>query len=168
MALKGLCRFVRYCMIGVIGIGVKVGILTALIECAHLNYMAATVIAVEIAILHSFFWHLVWTWRDRSPGIALYAIGPRLLRFHVANGAVGFTSNLVLMRFLVEILGFHYLPSSVAATAFAGLTNFLLSEFFVFAPIQDRALKRAAKQLNADALKRLKTATRCSVPSSPA
>jgi putative flippase GtrA len=151
MALKGLYRFVRYCMIGVIGIGVKVGILTALIECAHLNYMAATVIAVEMAILHSFFWHLVWTWRDRSPGISFCAIGSRLLRFHAANGAVGFTSNLILMRFLVETLGLHYLPSNVAATAVAGLANFLLSEFFVFAPIQDRVSLRNAKQLNADA-----------------
>jgi putative flippase GtrA len=135
MALKTLHRFVRYCTVGVVGLAVKVGVLAALIELARLGYMTATAIAVEIAILHSFMWHLFWTWRDRSTGASCTAILLRLVRFHMANGAVGFASNLILMRFFVETLQLHYLLSNLAATGIAGLTNFLLSEFFVFVSI---------------------------------
>jgi putative flippase GtrA len=142
MALKTLHRFIRYCTVGVVGVGVKIGVLAALIELARLDYMTATGIAVEIAILHSFLWHLFWTWRDRSFGSSCSTILSRLVRFHIANGAVGFAANLILMRFLVETLGLHYLPSNLAATGIAGLTNFLLSEFFVFVSIPQSVLVR--------------------------
>ena len=30
------------------------------------NYLMATLVAVEAAILSNFVWHYRWTWRDRS------------------------------------------------------------------------------------------------------
>ena len=58
----------------------------------------------------------------------------RLLRFHLANGAVGMTTNLALMRLLVDGLGLHYLAANLVATSVAGVTNFLLAGRFVFKP----------------------------------
>jgi len=147
MALKHFHRFPRYCTVGVIGVCGKIAVLSALIEVGRVGYLPATAIAVETAIIHSFLWHLFWTWRDRSTGISIPAILSRLVRFHLANGAVGFISNLVLMRILVENLGLHYLPSNVAATCVAGLANFLLSEFFVFVSIPPGLSLRAAEDL---------------------
>lgn len=141
MARKLLHRLAHFCIVGLFGIVVKICILAAFVELAGLSYLAATVVAVEIAILHSFWWHHFWTWRDRSCGKSFSTILSRLARFHIANGAVGFVSNLVLMKILVENLGLHYIPSSLAATCIAGLMNFILSEYFVFVSTPALSLK---------------------------
>ena len=133
MAMKSSHRFVCYCIIGVASVAIKMCVLSVFIEIAHLSCLVATAIAVETAILHSFWWHLFWTWRERSTGISCSRILSRLARFHIANGAVGFVSNLILMKILVENLGLHYIPSNLAATCIAGLTNYVLADFFVFA-----------------------------------
>jgi putative flippase GtrA len=126
-------RFLRYNMVGLMGIGVKFSILAALVEWVHLGYLMATVIALETTILHNFSWHLCWTWGDRSAHIPFSGILVRLLRFQTANGAVGFAANLIVMRALVDGLGIHYFIANMVATVVAGLASFLLSEFFVFA-----------------------------------
>ena len=126
-------RFLRYNLVGGLGLCVKFGALIALSEIAHLNYLWATALAVEAAVLHNFTWHIRWTYRDRSAGLSLREVLVRLLRFHLANGAVGMLVNLLVMRLLVERAGLHYLPSNAVATVIAGTVNFLLSEFFVFA-----------------------------------
>ena len=129
---RGAIRFLRYNLVGALGLCVKFGVLIALSEIAHLNYLWATALAVEAAVLHNFTWHIRWTWRDRSAGLPLREVLLRLLRFHLANGAVGMLVNLVMMRLLVEKAGMHYLLSNAVATVTAGTANFLLSEFFVF------------------------------------
>ncbi len=135
---RGAIRFLRYNLVGALGLCVKFGVLIALSEIAHLNYLWATALAVEAAVLHNFTWHLRWTWRDRSAGLSPREVLLRLLRFHLANGAVGMVVNLLLMRLLVGKAGLHYLPSNAVATVTAGTVNFLLSEFFVFAAPRTR------------------------------
>lgn len=127
-------RFLRYNLVGVFGLGVKLSILAALVEFAGLGHLAATAVAVEGALLHNFTWHIRYTWRDRSACLSVRGILMRLLRFHLANGAVGMTTNLVVMRFLVDGLGLHYLPANLLATSMAGIVNFLIAGFFVFRP----------------------------------
>ncbi len=145
MALKGLHRFIRYYLVGLMGLGMKFSVLAALIEFARLGYMIATAIAVEATVLHNFVWHLFWTWRERSDGISYYSILIRLVRFHIATGAVALASNLILMRLLVDRLGVHYFPSNLIATCAAGLSNFFLSEFFVFATHSREACRNTAE-----------------------
>jgi len=129
---RGVIRFLRYNLIGALGLCVKFGVLISLSEIAHLNYLWATALAVEAAVLHNFTWHIRWTWRDRSAGLSLREVLKRLLRYHLANGAVGMVVNLSMMRLLVGKAELHYLPSIFIATATAGMVNFLLAEFFVF------------------------------------
>lgn len=129
-------RFLRYNLVGVLGLGVKFSLLASLVELAGMGHLAATAIAVEAAVLHNFTWHLRFTWRDRSVGLSSRAVLARLLRFHLANGAVGMTTNLVLMRLLVDGLGLHYLPANLLATSTAGLFNFLLAGSCVFVPVR--------------------------------
>jgi putative flippase GtrA len=127
-------RFLRYNLVGLLGLAVKFSLLIALTEVARLHYVWATALAVEAAVLHGFTWHIRWTWRDRSVGLPARGILERLLRFHLANGAVAMIGNLLVMRLLVGGIGLHYVPANLCATAVAGAANFFLSEFFVFAP----------------------------------
>jgi len=123
-------RWLRFNAVGFAGIFVQLAALAALKQFAGLATMAATAIAVELAVLHNFYWHERWTWRTRgTPGL-----GGRLLRFHLANGALSLGSNLVWMRLLSGTLGMHYLPANAISIAVTALLNFAASERFVFRP----------------------------------
>ena len=51
---------------GLIGFALQLGVLALLLRLG-LHYLAATALAVELAVLHNFAWHERWTWRDRPP-----------------------------------------------------------------------------------------------------
>ncbi len=54
--------------------------------------VAASLLAVEAAVLHNFPLHRAWTWRDRpvpSFGVELR----RLARFHLSNGGTSFLGH---------------------------------------------------------------------------
>ena len=140
-------RFLRYNLVGLLGLGVKFSVLTALVELCGLGHLLASAIAVEATVLHNFTWHLRYTWRDRCEALPARGVLARLLRFHLANGVVGMTTNLVLMRLLVDDLGLHYLAANAVATATSGVVNFLLSELVVFVAPARQAQRRPVESL---------------------
>ena len=124
-------RWLKFNLVGAIGIGVQLAALAALVSGLHLHYLAATAIAVEAAVLHNFVWHERYTWKERSLGGRGAAFG-RLLRFHLGNGLVSILGNLALMRALVGTLHMPYLAANVLTIGACSLLNFALSEWFVF------------------------------------
>lgn len=123
-------RWLKFNAVGLIGIGVQLGALALFTKVLGWNYLAATVLAVETAVLHNFGWHEVWTWRDRrGDGSSLAA---RLLRFHLGNGLVSIVSNVVLMRLLAGSLGWPVMVSNLVSIILTSVMNFLVSEFWVF------------------------------------
>ncbi len=44
---------------------VPAGVFAALTLLLGPHYLVATALAVEMAVLHNFFWHRRWTWADR-------------------------------------------------------------------------------------------------------
>ncbi|MFN0103535.1 MAG: GtrA family protein [Bryobacteraceae bacterium] len=129
-------RWLRFNAVGLAGIVVQLAALAAL-KYAGAPTLAATALAVEMAVLHNFFWHERWTWGTHgTPGL-----GQRLLRFHLANGLVSILSNLLWMRILTSAAGMHYLPANALSIAITALLNFALSERFVFRPIPPTLLR---------------------------
>lgn len=125
-------RFVRFNAVGAAGIGVQLATLALLKTGLGLHYLWATALAVEAAVLNNYFWHVKWTWRDRSEGSTLAAHLSRMFQFHLGNGAVSLVVNLVLMRWLAGSLGMHYLAANILAIAAGGIANFLISDRLVF------------------------------------
>ena len=60
-----LLRFLRFNVVSAIGIGVQLGAAAVLVGAVGLNYLVGSALAIELAVLHNFFWHERWTWRDR-------------------------------------------------------------------------------------------------------
>ena len=121
-------RWLRFNAVGLAGILVQLAALAALKQIAGLSTLAATALAVELAVLHNFYWHERWTWGTHgTPGQS-----GRLLRFHLANGLVSLVSNLLWMRLLTGPVEMHYLPANLISIAVTALLNFALSERFVF------------------------------------
>jgi dolichol-phosphate mannosyltransferase len=128
--VKTRWRFLRFNLVGALGIAVQLLVLE-LLRRAGVHYLVATVLAVEAAILHNFVWHERYTWRDRRD-VSRWESCARLLRFHLANGAVSLLGNALLMRWLVGELLLPVLPANLLAIAACGVLNFLLGDRLVF------------------------------------
>ena len=126
-----ILRWIKFNAVGGIGIVVQLAALAILRSWLKLDYLLATGLAVEIAVIHNFLWHERFTWADRPATRPVQSL-VRLAKFNASNGAVSIVGNLVMMRLLVGELKFNYVPSNVFAIALCSLVNFLLSDRFVF------------------------------------
>jgi len=128
---RAIRRWLKFNIIGGIGIGVQLAALAIFRSLLHLDYLLATVLAVESAVLHNFVWHERFTWADR-PALRLTGSLIRLARFNASNGLTSILGNLLLMRWLVGGMQMNYFAANVIAIAACSLVNFLLSDCFVF------------------------------------
>src|SRR5579871_1722448 len=117
-------RWLRFNAIGIVGAVVQLAVLTLLVKLG-VNYLVATAIAVETAVLHNYLWHRRWTWRGRAASGALW-------RFHLANGVVSIVSNVVLMRVFTGSLGWRPTLANLVAITLTSFVNFALSDRWVF------------------------------------
>ncbi len=129
--LGGFVRWLKFNFVGGIGIFVQLAALTLLRSVAHLDYLLATALAVETAVIHNYLWHERFTWRDRPSAHATESL-KRFIKFNATNGAVSIVGNLLIMRALVGGLGVNYVPANLVAVAVCSLVNFLLSDRLVF------------------------------------
>ena len=140
-AWRSSVRWMKFNLVGAVGIGVQLAALWAL-TALGVQYILATALAVEAAVLHNFLWHERFTWVDRlikqqmpAPAGASWATRAsaiRLLRFNLTTGAVSIGGNLLLMRLLVG--GVHMRPMLANLISIGGcsLVNFLVSDRWVF------------------------------------
>jgi len=96
-----------------------------------MDYLLATGLAVEIAVIHNFLWHERFTWADRPAAHRTQSLF-RFAKFNATNGAVSILGNLVLMRLLFGKLKFNYIASNCVAIVACSLLNFLLGDRVVF------------------------------------
>lgn len=124
---QGLVRWLKFNLVGAAGIAVQL-IALWILTSVGAGYLLATALAVEVAVLHNFFWHERFTWKDRRASESL----GRLYRFNLTTGVVSISGNLVLMRLLVG--GAHLRPilANVISIAVCSLANFLVSDRWVF------------------------------------
>ncbi|MGC2258886.1 MAG: GtrA family protein [Candidatus Sulfotelmatobacter sp.] len=124
-------RWLRFNLVGGIGIAVQLVLLLLLKSILHFNYLAATALAVEATVIHNFLWHERYTWADRLQPSWRNSL-PRLLRFNLTNGAVSIAGNLGLMKCMVDIGHMNYLVANAIAIALCSLVNFVVSNEYVF------------------------------------
>ncbi len=131
-----MVRWCKFNFVGGIGVVVQFGALLLLKSVLHLNYLAATAIAVEFAVVHNFVWHERFTWVERTKRDRVRAWWPRslprLLRFNLTNGAVSIVGNLAVMKVMVGLGQMNYLLANAIAITLCSLVNFVVSETWVF------------------------------------
>ena len=133
-----ILRWLRFNLVGGLGIGVQIALLFLLKSVFGLNYLAATGVAVEVAVVHNFLWHERYTWVDRVRPSWRKSL-PRLLRFNLTNGAVSIGGNLALMKIMVGVGHVNYLAANAVAIVVCSVFNFLLSDAYVFE--RDRGMR---------------------------
>ena len=151
-------RWIKFNMVGAMGMAMQLGALWLLNRTAPGHYLAWTATAVELAILHNFMWHRRYTWNDRPHVVA----GQALVMFHAANGLVSLAGNVFLMRVFVGVLHWPVLIGNVAAVAGCSLVNFWVGDTVVFRSTKNVTLEvRSRTWLNKEAQVLLDTHRYC-------
>src|SRR5262245_62083561 len=114
-----MTRFLRFNVVSALGVAVQVASLWVAMRVAHVGDLAATALAVSVAVVHNFVWHWCWTWADRALPIA--DSPSTFVRFIAANGAVSIVGNLLLMAVLVHGAHMPALAANLAAIGTCGL-----------------------------------------------
>src|ERR1035438_1085309 len=97
-------RWLKFNLVGGMGIAVQLLMLVVLKTGLHLNYLMATALAVETAVVHNFLWHERFTWADRDG-----AGFTRFLKFNLTTGFFSIAGSLVLMKLLAGLGHMNYL-----------------------------------------------------------
>ncbi len=126
-----LRRWATFNVVGIMGVGVQIMTLVMLRGWFHMDYLLATALAVEAAILHNFVWHERWTWVDRTTSHDSTRLA-RLLRFNLTIGVLSIGENLLFMELLVGRLEVHYLVATLITIASCSVLNFVASDRLVF------------------------------------
>ena len=124
-----MMRWVKFNAVGAVGMMVQLGALAVLNRWMAGRYLMATAVAIEITLLHNFFWHVRYTWRDRADSAGMGS----LVRFHLSNGLVSMVGNLALMPLLVGWMGMRVLAANGVAVLACSVVNFWLGNGWVFA-----------------------------------
>ena len=123
-----LIRWLKFNAVGAIGICVQLVVLALLRSVLGWNYLLSTAFAVEVTIIHNFFWHERLTWADRFTDSRL----GRFAAFNLSNGAISLLGNLGIMKLLAGVFGLNYFVANVIAIATCSLLNFAVGDQFVF------------------------------------
>lgn len=127
----GIVRWCKFNLVGGIGIGVQFVALFLLKSVLHFDYLLATAIAVEAAVVHNFVWHEQFTWADRVDS-SWRPSWNRFARFNLTTGLVSILGNLALMKVMVGFGNMNYLVANGVAIALCSVANFLVSDTWVF------------------------------------
>ena len=93
-----MLHWIKFNVVGVVGFALQSAALFVLTHIAYpISYLAATTVAVELAVLNNFVWHQRWTWSDR-PSTTKKETMRRLAKFNFTTGLVSIVGNLVLLN----------------------------------------------------------------------
>ncbi len=121
-------RWLKFNAVGGIGIGVQLLVLTTLKIGLHLDYLLATALAVEAAVVHNFLWHERFTWAGRATGAGF----TRFLKFNLTTGLFSIAGNILLMKLLAGALALQFLVANGIAITIFSIVNFAITDRFVF------------------------------------
>ncbi|MDQ1639999.1 MAG: hypothetical protein QOF62_3338 [Pyrinomonadaceae bacterium] len=127
-----MAHWIKFNVVGVLGFVLQLGALFVLTHRSHpISYLTATALAVELAILNNFFWHQLWTWRDR-PSLSVNETLRRLAKFNITTGLVSIAGNLVFMSILVGRFGLAIVLANLISVLACSLLNFILADRLAF------------------------------------
>jgi len=121
-------RWLKFNLVGGIGVGVQLLVLGTLRTGFQVDYLVATALAVEAAVVNNFFWHERFTWADRTAKSRLM----RFIKFNLTTGLVSILGNVALMKMFAGIFHMQYLVANLTTIAACSLVNFAVSDRFVF------------------------------------
>lgn len=127
-------RFVLYCLVGVLGLTVHLGVLWLLFRRLGYSFETALTVAITVALLANYFINNIFTYRERRLrgfkvilGLFIYAIAC----------SIGNLSNYALSKLLLE-RGVWWPLAGISGLAIGSVWNFAVSSVFTWRPSSRR------------------------------
>ncbi len=127
---KRLVRFIKFGLIGSTGIVVNTSALWVFHALFNIPVFFASPLAIALAIFNNFTWNDRFTWKENR-GKRKFTYGHRLWKYYV-SASLGAFINYVTLIVLSTFLGLNYLISNLIGILFGMISNFILSELWVF------------------------------------
>jgi putative flippase GtrA len=121
-------RWLKFNAVGAGGIAVQLATLALLKSALQLDYLTATALAVEAAVVHNYLWHKRFTWVDRTSG----GSWARFAKFNLTTGLFSIAGNMLLMKLMVGGARLNYFVANILAIATCSIVNFVVADRFVF------------------------------------
>jgi putative flippase GtrA len=122
-----IARFLKFSTAGALGFLIQIAAVSLFMTLGW-HYLAATAIAVELAIVTNFAWHRAITWADRAEGNALR----QFVRFNALTAVTSIAGSLLVTGLLVESAGVSPVVANIICVAGLGLVNFIGADTLVF------------------------------------
>lgn len=131
MKRKGeLLRFGKFCLVGLSGVLVNIGLLWLLTEIIGLFYLISAAISIETSVISNFILNDFFTFPDRRSPTAKSFLN-RLLKYNLLTLA-GLGVNICILWLLTEFLGIYYLIAELFGIAAATLWNYLSNTWWTW------------------------------------
>lgn len=118
-------KFLRYAVVGAIGTGIYLFILTLLIEVLHYDPVISSALAFIIIVVISYVLNYKWTFRTKSRHRVSF---PRYLTVSL----VGLFLNMTIMFLAVNVFSMWYWIAQVIAIILIPISNFILNFYWSF------------------------------------
>jgi putative flippase GtrA len=118
-------QLAKFCVVGASGYIVNLGVYTALLKGADLDYRLAATGSFVVAVTNNYLWNRLWTFRH-SRG----HFGFQGLRFFVV-ALIAYVGNLLILTVLVE-LGAGEIISQAIAIVLVTPANFIGNKLWSF------------------------------------
>lgn len=125
-AIQRLKPFAKYCIVGVLGTTIDVGVLWLLVHFGGMAVLAATTISFTVSVANNFLLNKFWTFRSPSTNYRKLFIKFIL----VSLGGLGLTN--VCMWLLVHELMIWYIWAKLITSALVLVWNFLANKYWTF------------------------------------
>jgi len=129
--LSMLFRGGKFMAVGWLGMLVNSAVLFTLKGGLHVPLIPASMIAIEVAIIHNFIWHRQWAWAERNNGHKK-SFFRQLLLYNAATGAVDFSVNISVLWSLSTFLNVHYMLANIVGMCAGPFVKFWLNDKIIF------------------------------------
>ena len=130
-------EFVRYLIIGSLGVIVNLGIYIGLTRIFNLRIEIADLIAIEFSILSNFFFSNLWVIRGFESTKNIFK---KFLSFQTVVLPAGII-NFIVFIILTNLFGLYDIIANIIGIAAGILTNYGLNAFLAWRRILDRRVR---------------------------
>jgi dolichol-phosphate mannosyltransferase len=122
-------NYIQFCLVGLTGMAVDMGVLWGLTSCLGLELTLGKVLAAEVAVVNNFVWNERWTFRKAGGGVQRGGKVRRFFRFNLVCLA-GMGMSVGLLALQVYGLGVNRFVANFIAIVLVSFWNFFMSRWF--------------------------------------
>lgn len=111
-------EFIKFCFVGGLTFIIDYGLLFAITEYLHINYLTSSAISFSIAVIINYILCIKFVFNNGKNGY-------RQICLFILSSVAGLGINQLCMYFFVEILAIYYLIAKILATVIVTLWNYI-------------------------------------------